>query len=495
MAYEIKAMFYPYISWTTISNDDVITNSLTFNFCLFNNLKPTTSTCSFQLKTGASVINAFLGTNRDIKVLINKDSSLYFSGYVRNNFRIALNAQNKNYFDIECVDNSYKLKVKLPNNIYYINYTICNTSNTTTSIVHKLLSEVGISFTIATNIAITIPYFYANKGEEVGKIVTQILFEYGYVYYLNCDAMVFYPFICSSLTPVAELNESNCYEKFEITKKEIEIESVKVSYSNVETREDIIVFSDTTNGDAGNKANILVNTLSYYPTGADASKIVYSNFKIDNAEMLAVINPTLSVSKAESISIYRQNYELTRADIAFYNAGASQYIHKYDIIGDCLVKTGENYCTVEKISNSAKVENIKTDYIFDATYAGKLADYLACYYYYSNFKYILKTKETINVGDIVIITDNVLGLSNYGRVVSKKTTETYLPIYEIESVLEYVAGDYTSVIENSSNGLTINGQLMIKQLPTYTDLAGGAVIIGSNNATGDTTAPSVPNLT
>jgi hypothetical protein len=54
-----------------------------------------------------------------------------------------------------------------------------------------------------------------------------------------------------------------------------------------------------------------------------------------------------------------------------------------------------------------------------------LANQLAHYYYTSNINYEIKTKVDLEIGDIVLITDTILGLYNYGRVIEVKIMEKF----------------------------------------------------------------------
>lgn len=470
-----------------------------------NGLKPVVDTCRFRLAGGsecATLVNALLAfAGEYITVKIQKDSSDYFVGLIRNNFSTSVtNTVGK--VEIECVDKGFRLDKTIVNNVLYNSYTLSNPTNKSTSILHCLFTAAGfgeseVSFTAYNK---TINYFFVSSTDKVKykDVLANLLHEYGLVYRFNESGVaVLYDVLNYTLpaspTKISSGATGDMLTSFVVSKKEKSYKAVEVKYYAHELLTGAKVFQDTTGGTSTYSCYIELDPGESYPVDSDV-KPVYSEYSIPDREVLLVLNPTLveddtGVDVAEALINYYK-----RGKVRFSSTSGG-VITQFDIIGNAVVK-GDMTVYTAGDATAEKKETIELKYLSTASDAETYARYRMWYWNVALWEYRLQTSTAVSCGQLIQLEeDTILGTLVDVRVVQVEEEE----------------GTYSLVCEGvntySTQTVTITGsqslqpplasfvQRSIDNRPTYTEVAtSGAITIGTGNSTGDVTAPTAPTL-
>lgn len=470
-----------------------------------NNLKPVVDTCRFRLAGGSecvTLVNALLAFSGEyITVKIQKDSSDYFVGLIRNNFSTSVtNTVGK--VEIECVDKGFRLDKTITTNVLYTNYTLSNPSDKATSILHCLFTAAGfgeseVSFTAYNK---TIDYFFVSSTDKLKykDVIANFLHEYGLVYRFNESGVaVLYDVLNYTLpaspTKISSGATGDMLTSFAVQKKEKSYKAVEVKYYAHELLAGAKVFQDTTGGTSTYSCYIELDPGESYPVDSDV-KPVYSEYKIPDRDVLLVISPTL-VEEDTGVDIAEALVNYYRCGKVRFHSTSGGVITKFDITGNAVVK-GDMTIYTAGDSTAEKKETIELKYLSTKADAELFAQYRMWYWNVSLWEYRLQTSTAVTCGQLIQLEeDTILGSLVNVRVVQVEEEEgTYSLVcegvntYTTQTVT--VAG--TQLIQPPLASFI---QRSIDNRPTYDEVGtSGAIPIGTGNSTGDVTAPSVPTL-
>lgn len=427
-----------YISGQWYEHEILITDFITSEI-LHKKLKPADSTASITFTPNQTLFEQLKQVQyQEVPVRITKNSTRIFTGYLRKTFNIS-KTQRLEPLKVELVSPSFLLKRKIGQYIEYKNKTV-------TYILTDLLTRAGIlDYTLPTIVA-TIPGLYIEEGKETyHSIIEQMLFEYGYVMDFDKDGrFITYKLQVDNTTTTKVFNGSNTLNKIDQIKNEEEVEKVIVDWVATKTLTGSIVFSDTSNAQSGYKCLIELP-----PNGYLGDKEEWlADLDSPDGEILSVENLTLDIIKDTDIEVlkFEPRGRKVLVSIKNTNASVSKFIRKLDIrAGMAIVKLeGKNKSIVVNNPGTEKIEEVQAKYIYQKASGDYLADILANYYRYSDFRYKIQSKIDYEIGDVVEMTDTQIGI-NKARI-TQKTINHYddLIKYELEAIDEYQA----STVEN-----------------------------------------------
>ncbi|MHA1661866.1 MAG: hypothetical protein ACTSWQ_00970 [Candidatus Thorarchaeota archaeon] len=481
--------------WQTITSSTKLSN-FKRKRQIHNKLKPTSNTCSFTLINDVANVNKLLGNTGVTDVYITKDGSPYFRGRVRNNFKITLETRLTGA-KIECVDYGLDLKRKITSTFRLANYKVSDTVSTSTSLVHYLLTEAGFSAGAIQpdDINKTISSFVNISGDTTyWKALEELLGEFGFVFYFdesgNFKTFELFP---SSIIPTYTFDNDNMIGTLKVDRKETEKEGVNVKWWPLVTEDDVIVFSDTTNGSATWKCDITVAPDDFYPATAGDDD-TYATYQFDGREIVEVNNAVADVDDTGLTQITFTN-EYQRAKIAYENQDViDHHIYQFDITGDCTYK-GDEYNTEQLfIASTEKIKDITSKYITTSADAKLLATGTSQWYQYGDFQYILRSKDVASPGAYAYIDETeILTMNPTCRILSATDNEEIGEIsYVLEGVTEYVASTTTDhqTVAPPPPLPPAKYLPVIVDRPTYTE-----IITGFDDTTsGGTTTPAKPSI-
>lgn len=455
-----KAKFY-FPNGKTIESD-IIKESYQSQEILHNKLKATDGSCNFKIPFSIEIADAFkTQINADkVKIEIKDEKGKNVNTYyVKDSLTFEKTQQNQP-ISIQAISPSFFFNEDLPK-------TVVMLENTVETIIKKLLKQITFSGRVSIPIYNTLSYFVAEEGENVKNIITELLFEYGYVGYFDKDGN----FSARNLFDVPEdttfiteeLNGDSLREIIKVSCTEHEADFVSANYNKIEMVQNTLLFADTQNSDEKNKCKIEIKPEHYiFESDEEKETRMKTNTlqKVNYLNYDSTFGDVLYVSRIKESVIFDDGitYKISRFDeegndlvnqaslIAYNNNSTSAYCRKLEIYGDAYVAA--SYDSV--VSTKGKKEkSIDLKYIYDKNTASDFAVNVANWYRWSNFSITVKTDLDFELGQFLKVSDYGIG-TYYGRIISKKRTLKNDCIeYEIETVSDYVP----CKIEKSSSNL------------------------------------------
>jgi hypothetical protein len=263
---------------------------------LHKDLEPVQDKITWETLPRTTLSNTLLTVPFDkiITVTVTLDGSPYFKGYLRPTMDFVV--ADDSTISFEALDNSWRIAKQLGPNMagtssystgvlvirgrnrngntlfadeQYYNHKVCDPSNTSNSIVHKLLAAAGYSsaeYSGLPTISNVISFFSEPANDRtIGEILEELLFSYGYVYYFD-ESGVFkiYNWMAEDATPTATVNNSSILSDpgLNVKRKTDSNDGVEVKWYSIETTPDkqVIVHRNTGQSEMGS-----------YPFPADES--------------------------------------------------------------------------------------------------------------------------------------------------------------------------------------------------------------------------------
>ena len=403
----------------------------------YNNLKHAENSVSLSIPYNENIQNIMnVYSSGDIKAQITDNSSTVFTGYLRKDFSFSKKQRNQP-MSLEIVSPDYTLDVD--------SSTIhAERSSSLGKIVTYLLNQTSFdgNYNVSSLNSITIPLFIINEGDNIKTVLDKLLTEYGYQYDFDTNGnFTVYPLfsdVPSDMSTITSVfNGDNCIDEIKINKKEQEHNGTKVTYSPTSLKSDIIVFADTTNGDAGKlSCNIELPAKSYLGNLDDGTTTYYIEYDSTAGEVKWAENVSLTIESSNNAGLVTTftNHGL-RGEISVYNKTNSTItITKIQVKGSAYVS---NETAISTSSKGTKFYEYSAEYIQNSTYADSLARNYTNWESYADYTIDLKSRTNWPLGTFVKVEE--VGLATmYGRIIEKTEKIDGSPIqYKIEAISEY----------------------------------------------------------
>ena len=419
--WQVEVSFNGGSSYTDITTD-VLLYSFRKTHTLHNNLSPAANTCEFQVKYNSTLISNLLAVTQDPLVRIHRDASDWFTGIIRNNFSLDT-AQRVKPVSIKCTDYTVWLEKRMRWTDAWVDYDVADTSNTSESIVHQLLSEEGSGISwVGGNISETISYFVNVDGVDditYAQALTGILSEFGYVWDFNeSGALTVHQMFPSTVTSTETFNGTNIRGDLRIDKNLVEYDGVEVKYWTQRTDTQRVIFTDTTGGTADFSCAVDVEDGDSYPENSGTTD-VYAEYAYGDREVIHCENTRLDYWPTTLTLTTFTNY-YKRAKVQLDNStGSTKTLTKFDIIGDVTYKDELHIVKSQGYSTSERQAVLEARYITAATDAEKYCTGVRRHYVNGKYRYSFKSMTDADVGDIVTVVDSNLSLNQVCRVQKK----------------------------------------------------------------------------
>ncbi len=386
---------------------------------LWNKLTPAINSVTLKLTYNATLYNALLSATGEVSIRIKKDSVDYFIGIIRKNFDISVRTR-VDPIKITAVDRGELLKRDIDSNLAYVGKDVVDIGDTTNSIVHLLLRDHGdfddnTFVNITSSVAKTIDYYVVLQTEKkkYWNEIQRLLYEFGYTFNFN-DSGKFdiYQFAKATVTAGDTIDNDDMIGQIKTKKVPESFEAASVTYQTHETLGDTVVFNDTTGGDQQNIMSVSLDDGDFYPDGGDTTTPVYAVYKVTDREVVAVTGATADYDPT-SIDEIRFNDHTKSADwLIQNNSGSTKTLEKFQITGTAIVKGDIYIRKVEKVASTKKIKEETLRWVTTDADADVFANALADYYYTQDLRYSFQVKNTtLDVGDIVTLDEDVLGVS------------------------------------------------------------------------------------
>jgi hypothetical protein len=477
---------------------------------LFNDsLEPTTNSLAFQVARNSSFLNALLLSTGDVSITVLDDTTPWFFGYLTENYSFQIQQNGNGPIKLQAEDPGIKKMKKAIISLggVYTDLTgrdICNPSTPSNSAIHILAALAG--FTVDPGIiaiARPIPQLILSDDEtpEYWQTIHDLCFEHGYIFGFSGEGKLYLydlnrPTISTANIFTTYGSGKNIFGRPEIKRKRREYKQVEVIWDSIEVIDSAIVFSDTTGGDSTHKCNIPLNASEYYPKGASASSVDFSDYKLeDGTEVLSA--DSVATDFTFDVGILSEFTNMGRkAKLKFQNtSGSIKNIQKLDIIGTNVhIKGAKNKTRVGENSDD-RLLKIESKYIDNLPDAKIIANIIEQHYRFSAFQYGVKSRTVYQPGDLVRIYDPIFsGIDIYAVIVETEDgAETAMIDYTCFGISAF---DITATVDTTTanEGLGVNNPLGPNSLiytglddrPTYGEITSGFV----NPGTGATNNPA-----
>lgn len=414
----------------TITDEYIINRSVSFTYQLMSNLRSSSNQASLQILKGCSSTEDIIATDGDIIATLKDGDDVLFTGYVSTNFGWRVTQNGEQALSITLEDKSVRLLTKcfISTGSHLFN---CEAHEA----IEAICSAAGISISILAPTISDRILKVVESSDTCRDILDQMLYELGYVYYCdNLGELRFWKVDCTSVTGIPVLDKTKLYYSsgtaISLSKKIRQYRSVRITYKELGTASNYLVYRNTTN----QSDDIPYCKLELAPgehfdglevyTAAQWEAETADEFREDalveacNAEsessivgsskIISVSDVTPSIVKGSGITanitaaggpylkITAQNDDSTTQTITRLDAYASIIFEKSTNI----VRTGISGSTTDSLLSE------EMSYIHSRELTTRHANLLCQYFAYCNSQYVFHSSEDLDCGDLVHISEN-----------------------------------------------------------------------------------------
>lgn len=428
----------------TVGYEYIINRSVNFDKLLLNGLKSASNQAMLQLSKECISTEDIIATDGDIKATLKDGATTLFTGYVSTNFSWRVTHNGEQALAITLEDTSVRL---LSKPFIETGYHLFDCS--VTAAAEAICEAAGI---IISSSAITINdavLKVVDASRTCREILDQMLYEAGYVYYCdNLGELRFFKVDCSSTSGIPVIDKTKLFyqngQAVNLTKKIRQYRSVRLTYKEVATSENYLVYRNTTDADDAHPfCNLPLAAGEHYDgleiyTAEEWAEETADQFREDALiEACNAASETDIVGSNKIISISNVKSEIQKSSqIAASITGAGGPYLKIDCNNSGLdgsITRLDAYASIvfEKSTNivRAGVDGTLTDalfseeveYIHSKDQATRHANLLCQFFAYCNSQYTFHTDEDITLGSIIRLNEDVFtGLDVTVLVIGKK---------------------------------------------------------------------------
>jgi len=444
----------------------VLDGSLAKTETLFDKeAKATINTATFDLQMTTSIAQMLLGLSNSaaVKVRIYKNSSYWFTGYMRPVTEFTVSNSEK-IIKIECIDTSWLLSQrKLASTILRMpsdNMVVCRSGGGSTSLVHVLLNAAGWDWGYnVPDILDSVAYYKADKeSQTIFDLLCDLLYGFHRNFYIDEEGKFrVYDWGPSSITSAGIFNSSNIIKELKVERDDTEYDSVVAKwYQTTALSNQMVVNSDPLYG-----VVTLENFGDKFPPGG-AEWWDWGAENTDKKQVIGVSNATAryfihSVRYRRGWTPYnvwatgnytiggsaprlylsfpvQHDYEKLRTKFQIWTGtGVDTRVCSFQVFADLIyrIKMADVYYPASGRSNT---KELKIDTLYSEAAANALVGAVYKRITIGSRKYRFKSLESAGVGGYYTVQNAILNVSQVVRIVEKNTS-----IYNGQEIYEYYA--------------------------------------------------------
>ncbi len=435
-----------------VTREFIVNHSVVIRYQLLNGLKSSSNQATLQITRDCPSIEDVIATESDVRAVLSDDSGTLFTGYLSTNWSWAVSSSGEKSMNLTIEDVGTRL---LGKNFIGSGYHLFNC--TVTSAIHAICSAAGVTVSPSCPEIPVVITETVDSAKSCRELLEQILYEVGYVYYFNnIGQLMIWEIDCTSTDGAPVLDGDDLHtvngKAISLSKKIRQYRSAKVSFSELATASDILVYRNTTGKDDSHPyCNFVIEAGGHFDgieiyTEEAWSEVQVDSFrepalvkacnagsdteKIGSCEIIAVSNvrtsfqssgsPTHSITGVGGpwLQIDVDNQTAGEVSITRLDAYASVIFEK----NTSIVRTGDEY----SLDSSDNVISEDMSFIHTKADAQRHANLLAQYNRYCNGRYSFHSTSDLEPGSIVKLMDNQFsGLSVFvlifGKTVSDQT--------------------------------------------------------------------------
>ena len=441
----------------TVGYEYIVNRSIGTDKLLLNGLKSASNQVSLQIAKECASVEDIIATDGDIKATLKDGATTLFTGFISTNFSWKVTTHGEAALAITLEDTSVRL---LSKPFIETGYHLFDCS--ASAAAQAICEAAGI--TISSS-AVTINdsvFKVVDASQTCRDILEKMLYEVDYAYYCdNLGEMRFFKIDCTSTSGAPVIDKSKLYyqsgQAIALTKKIRQYRSVRLTYKEIDTAENYLVYRNTTDADDAHPfcnlplaAGEHFDGLEIY-TAEEWAEETADQFREDalveacNAasetdivgsnKIIAVSNVTAEIQKSSQIATSITGAGGPYLKIDCNNSGLDGTITRLDAYASIVFEKSTNIVragvdgTVTDALLSEEVE-----FIHSKDQATRHANLLCQFHAYCNSQYTFYSSEAIELGSIVRLNEDVFtGLNVAVMIIGKKESTssdvvTYLAI-------------------------------------------------------------------
>jgi hypothetical protein len=395
---------------------------------------------NFTLLYDADLFTAIRISTTDILVRLTDGASTLFTGYFKpstdETYGGLLDLQE---IQVEAEDFTEYLNKKVGEpGIAYKNYKIQDPAVPAQSIVHSLFAKIGLSTSYidpTVTISGVIGAFTSNTEEDTAlELLDTLLFEHGYVGGWTCSGLYKPERWIPTGTTVFEFNDDNVIGEAEKKSSIKEYEGASVTWYGLDTKLGTRIYTeDLPFDDDGDFSGYAILSNVYYPPEANvaddttgdlqkvhqeytddgvrykSSKYVQDAYEMnfalahaDFSEILLTENHNIEDHFDTGIVRDIGLFYNKKAQVRYHNPTAGSLLLYYmNITADVVYKRTEQIAQVQLVTDTTKLEDYKSRFIFDRDSADVLVKALANDTQYWGTTWTFDSEENVESGSFV----------------------------------------------------------------------------------------------
>lgn len=430
-----------------IGSSDIVKGSITIAKQLLNGLKPSSNQVQIQIKRICSCVENIVKTDCDIKAVFKDGNTVLFTGFVATNFSWTVTEAGERALSIELEDTGSRLLAK---NFIESGYHLFNCS--ADAVIRAVCQACSVTVSQNCIFISSIVVKVIDSSVKCSDILSQMLYELGYVYYFdNLGELNLFEVNCTSTTGIPVFDSSKLYScsgsALSLAKSIRQYHSSRISFTELSSASDFLVYRNTTGSDDSHQYCNMELLPGYYFDGLE----IYTPSQWQEETQSQLRKPTLieacnassemeivGSKKIVSVSDIEVEFESTGSldysvscsggpylQITVHNTGiTSAFITRLDVYASVLYEKNTSVIRTNSddlsSSNSDSLFEEEVSYIHDKTLVSKHANLVSQFHRFCNSKYTFYSKEEIQMGTIIKICEDTFSGLNVNVLVYAK---------------------------------------------------------------------------
>ena len=406
----------------TIYNAHIINRSISIQEQLLNGLSSSSNHATMQLSRDCPSIADIIAADSDVHAVLLDGSDVLFTGYLSTNWSWTLTEHGEQALSLTIEDVGTRLL-----NAPFIRSGYHLFNCTAQAALEAVCLSCGIAVSRSSDPVVGNVVKTINSSDKCRDILDRMLHELGYVFYFdNLGELRVFRIDCASVDDVPVLDKDSLViaggKAVTLSKNIRQYRSAKVSYSELGTASNYLVYRNTTGQDSGHPyCNLPLASGEHFdgteiytivspdefrePALIEACNADSETDKVGSNKIVAVNNViktvtgdtglqcTITGAGGPYLSIDAYNPTAGEKSFTRMDAYASIIYEK----ATSVIRTGEDGSCVEET----------LEFVHDRTSASRLANLLCQYHRQCGSKYTFQSSEVIQCGSIIRLHDNV----------------------------------------------------------------------------------------
>lgn len=447
---ELKLDFIKTGDERVIGPEYIVKDSISMKEELMNALKSSSNLVTLQVLGSCPVIQAVIAEDSDIKASLNDGEVRLFTGFLSTNWNWSVTHTGAEVVNFTLEDTGTRLLTKefIESGAHLFECTVYEA-------VNAICNKAGIIISPECLIISTRVIKTVKGGETCKTLLTNLLYEAGYVYYFDVfGRLLVHALEVEVRDTIPELNGGAIIGNISVKKSAREYRQARVAYKETATLRDVLIYRNTTGQDDSHPyCKMALSPSSIF----DGSEVWASseeenrtyphleacnaggNTEIASSEIIAVKDLKV-VFNADSFDV-NASVEATGGPylkIRVENKGSVFHnITRLDVYGTVLYfKNTEVIRTaggvVEGEGGSVLAEELT--WVHEKEVAKKHANLLSEYHRFSSARYTFSSTLSLKPGNILRLTDDIHTGLDVKVLITKRSFKTTLKTFTYEAV-------------------------------------------------------------